>query len=187
MKRTQSRHKTKRRRSSRRSSKTRFIQPQSVEEFFAMSEQDQDLWKNGVQVVTEVRVGASLRQASRKFGLDPRKVLHLVRSALRKRRNGRWAAKKSDRLLRVLPMPNPQGLIDIGVPDSGQATLVGKYWNAVDLYLGTGDSSSLQFFQGKYITDADGRRAPFITDTDELDRLASAGQLSFETLYARVA
>ena len=84
-------------------------------------------------------------------------------------------------------MPAPQRLIDIGVPDSAQATLVGKYWNAVDLYLGTGDASSLQFFDGEFIIDADGRPVPFMTDTDELDRLASAGQLSFESLYARVA
>jgi len=152
-----------------------------------MSEHNQELWRNGAQVVTEMRAGASLRQASRKFDLDPRKVLQLVRPALRKRRNGRWAAKKSDRLLRVLPMPTPKGLIDIGVPDSKQATLVGKYWNAVDLYLSTGDSSALWFFQGKYITEAHEGRVPFITDTHELDRLGSAGNMSFESLYARVA
>ena len=46
-----------------------------------MSEQHQDLWKNGAQVVTELRAGASLRQASRKFGLNPRKTAQLVRPA----------------------------------------------------------------------------------------------------------
>lgn len=84
-------------------------------------------------------------------------------------------------------MPTAQGLIDIGVPDSGQATLVGKYWNAIELYRGTGDASSLHFFGGEFIIDADGRPVPFMTDTDELDRLESAGQLSFESLYSRVA
>ena len=73
------------------------------------------------------------------------------------------------------------------MPDSGQATLVGKYWNAIDHYLGTGDASSLHFFDGEFIIDAAGKPVPFMTDTDELDRLGSAGQLSFETLYARVA
>ena len=152
-----------------------------------MPTRDQEVWDAVGQVTTEIRLGATLAQASRKFEIDPRKAARLARPALRKRRNGRWGARKFDRLLRVLPLPSAKGLIDIGVPDSRQATLVGNYWNAVDLYRDTGDSSSLQFFQGKYITDADGRRAPFITDADELDRLASAGQLSFETLYARVA
>jgi len=156
-------------------------------EFLAMPARRQDIWDAVGQVTTEVRSGATLAQASRKFHIDPRTALRLGRPALRKLRNGRWVARKSDRLLRVLPMPTPKGLIDIGVPDSRQATLVGNYWNAVDLHRGTGDSSALRPFQEKYITDADGKRVPFMTDTDELDRLASAGQLSFESLYARVA
>jgi hypothetical protein len=187
MKPTQTRRRTKSRKGFRRSGKTIFIPPQSVDQFFAMSEPNQDLWRNSSQVVTELRAGASLRQASRKFDLDPRTVLRLVRPALRKQPNGRWAAKKSDRLLRVLPMPTLKGLIDIGVSDSRQASLVGKYWNAVDLYLGTGDSAALRFFQGKFIVGPDGREIYFMTDANELDHLASAGQLSFESLYARVA
>jgi hypothetical protein len=187
MKRTKVRRKTKKRRSSSRSSKSIFIQPQSVEEFFALSEQDQDLWKNGVQVVTEVRVGASLRRASLKVGLDPRKVRQLVRPALRKRRNGRWAAKKYDRLLRILPLPSRKGLIEVATRDSRQATIVGKYWNAVDLYSNTGDASALEQFQGEHVTDAEGNPVPLLTDLHELDRLGSAGVLSFETIYARIA
>ncbi|HEY6369425.1 MAG TPA: hypothetical protein VIX37_02510 [Candidatus Sulfotelmatobacter sp.] len=71
--------------------------------------------------------------------------------------------------------------------DSRQATVIGKYWNAVDLYLSTGDESALHDFQGKYIIDADRKRFPLMTDVRELDRLGSAGNLSFESLYARVA
>jgi hypothetical protein len=111
----------------------------------------------------------------------------LAKPALRKLSNGRWAVKKSDRLLRVLPLPSHEGLIDTAVADSRQATVIGKYWNAVDLYLRTGDASSIQDFQGIEIVDPDGKRHPLMTDTRELDRLGSAGNLSFETLYARVA
>jgi hypothetical protein len=186
MKRRQT-HKVNKRRTPRRSNKKRFVEPQSVEEFFAMSEQHQDLWKNGAQVVTEVRAGASLRQASLKFGLDPRKAPQLVRPALRKLRNGRWAAKKYDRLLRILPLPSRKGLIEVATRDSRQATIVGKYWNAVDLYRDTGDASALEQFQGEHVTDAKGNPVPLLTDLHELDRLGSAGVLSFETIYARVA
>jgi len=187
MKHTQVRHKTKRRRNSRRSNKPRFIAPQSVAEFFAMSEQQQDIWKNVGQAVTEMRAGASRSQASRKFHLDPRKLSELARPALRKLRNGRRAAKSYDRLLRVLALPSRKGLIEVGTRDSRQATVIGKYWTAVDRYRDTGDASALREFRGKHVIDANGRRIRLLTDLHELDRLGSAGVLSFESLYAKVA
>jgi hypothetical protein len=186
MKRKPARH-TVRRVRSRRSNKKKFIQPRSLEEFLTMPKSSQELWDTIGQVTTEVRLGATLTQASRKFGVDRRLVSRLGKPAFRKLSNGRWAAKKSDRLLRVLPLPSREGLIDIGVGDSRQATLVGRYWNAVDLYRDTGVSASLYTFDGTYIIDADGKRFPLMTDTREIDRLGSAGNLSFESLYARVA
>ncbi|MBZ5658008.1 MAG: hypothetical protein LAO56_22325 [Acidobacteriia bacterium] len=167
--------------------KNKFVSPQTVEEFFAMSEPHQDLWKNIAQAVTEVRAGASLRQASRKFDLDPRKVSQLARPALRKLRNGRWAAKTYDCLLRVLVIPTRKGLHEVGMRDSRQATLLGKYWTAVERYRDTGDASALREFRGKHIIDASGKRVRLLTNLGELDRLGSAGVLSFETLYAKVA
>ena len=152
-----------------------------------MSDQNQDLWKNVDQAITEMRAGASRTEASRKFHLDPRKLSELARPALRKLKNGRWAAKNYDRLLRVLTLPSRKGLIGVGTRDSRQATVVGKYWNAVDLYRDTGDASALVGFRGTYITDGEGKRIPLLTDLGELDRLGSAGVLSFESLYARVA
>jgi len=183
----QNRRKQGTRTNKRRSGRVRLVAPQTVEEFFAMSKQDQDLWNNVGQAVTEVRAGASLRQASRKFDLDPRKVAQLARPALRKLRNGRWAARTHDHLLRVLVIPSPEGLREIGVNDSRQATQLGKYWTAVERYRDTGDASALREFRGNYIIDASGKRVPLLTDLRELDRLGSAGVLSFESLYARAA
>jgi anti-anti-sigma regulatory factor len=65
--------------------------------------------------------------------------------------------------------------------------VIGKYWNAVDRYRDTGDASALREFRGKHIIDANGKRIRLLTDLGELDRLGSAGLLSFETLYARAA
>ncbi|MFI5094972.1 MAG: hypothetical protein ACHQIK_16135 [Candidatus Acidiferrales bacterium] len=152
-----------------------------------MSEKDQDLWKNVGQVVTEMRAGASLRQASRKFDLDPRKASQLARPALRKLRNGRWSAKAHDRLLRVLVIPTRKGLSEIGTRDSRQASQLGRYWTAVDRYRDTGDASALREFRGQSIIDASGKRIRLLTNLAELDRLGSAGVLSFESLYAKVA
>jgi hypothetical protein len=107
--------------------------------------------------------------------------------ALRKLKNGRWAAKKHDSLLRVLPIPTRNGLREVGTQDSRQSTVIGKYWNAVGRYRDTGDASALREFRGKYIIDGDGKRMRLMTNLHELDRLGSAGVLSFETLYARAA
>jgi hypothetical protein len=168
-------------------SKTEFRPPRTVEEFFAMSEQDQDIWANIGQVVTEVREGASRRRAAQKFGLNPRTVQKFAQSALRKLGNGRWVAKPHDRLLRVLVIPNRKGLREIGVRDSRQASKIGKYWTAVERYRDTGDGSALREFRGKHVIDAAGNRVRLLTHRRTLDLLGSAGLLSFETLYARTA
>ena len=120
------------RRGSHRSTKRKFVPPRTLEEFFAMPERDRDLWNNVGQVVTEMRAGASRRQASQKFDLDPRRVPQAARPALRKLRNGRWVARPNDRLLRVLVIPTRKGLREIGVRDFRQASLLGKYWTAVE-------------------------------------------------------
>lgn len=167
--------------------KGKFVPPGTVEEFFAMSERDRDIWSNIGQVVTEMRAGASRRQASQKFDLHPRTVQQLARPALRKLRNGRWVARSHDRLLRVLLIPTRKGLREIGVRDSRQASLLGKYWTAVERYRDTGDASALKEFRGEYIVDVDGKRHRLLTDLRALDHLGSAGVLSFESLYARAA
>jgi hypothetical protein len=94
-------------------------------------------------------------------------------------------AKASDRLLRVLVVPTREGLREIAVRDSRQATQIAKYENAIQRYLQTGDDLALRKFRRKYIIDANRKRIPFLTDLRELDRLGSAGVLSFESLYAK--
>ena len=66
-----------------------------------------------------------------------------------------------------------------------EASKAGKHSAAVQRYLETGDDRALRRFKGKYVVDAEGNRVPLLTDTDELDRLGSAGELSFESLYVR--
>ena len=87
----------------------------------------------------------------------------------------------------LLSSLTPEGRREIGIRDSRQASMLGDYWHAIDLYRDTGDSSKVLTFRGKYVIDADGERFPFLTDLGEIDRLGSAGVLSFESLHARVA
>jgi hypothetical protein len=127
----------------------------------------------------------SLQKAAQEFRVDPRQVIKLGRSALRRQKNGRYAARRTDRLLRVLSILTVEGRHEIAVRDSRQASLLGSYWDAVQRYLQTGADSALKEFQGKKIRDASRKRHLFLTDLNELNRLGSAGVLSFESLYGR--
>lgn len=162
--------------------------PQNANQFFRMSEQQQDRWNRITQAITKMRNdGASLQSAAREFRLDPRVIARLARPALRKRPDGRYIARPTDRLLRVLVALTPNGKREIAVRDSRQASLLGEYWAAVHKYLATGDSSGLTRFRRKRIADGNGKRISLLTDLDELDALGAAGVLSFESLYAGVA
>lgn len=160
--------------------------PGNFDEFFALSLRSQDRWTRMTHVITKMRTDdVSLQQAAREYGLDPRTVVRLSGPALQKRPNGRYAARASDRLLRVLVVPSHEGLREVAVRDSRQATLLGDYWNALQRYLETGDASALRRFRGQHIADANRKKVPVLTDLHELDRQGNAGNLSFESLYAK--
>ena len=163
------------------------VPPRTKEAFFALRESIQESWIGTTSAVSKMRAdGITLPKASREFGLDPRTVIRLGGSALRKLKNGRWEAKPHDRLLRVVVVVSKRrGLLEVATRDSRQASKAGKHSAAVQRYVETGDDSALAQFKGKYLIDATGKRVALLTDLDELERLGSAGVLSFESLYAR--
>jgi len=162
--------------------------PRTAEQYFAQSQRSQDQWNRVIHVISKMRAeGVSLPEASREFGLDPRTVVRWGKPALTKRANGRYSAKPTDNLLRVLVMPSSDGLREVAVRDSRQASLLAEYWVAVQKYLETGDAAVLQKIRRKTITDANGKRVRLIKDLTELERQGSAGVLSFESLYATAA
>ena len=131
--------------------------------------------------------GTSLTQASREFGLDPRVVKNRAGSALRKSKNGRYVARPSDKLLRVLVIPSPDGLMEVAVRSSDIASKIGEYNAAVQRYLRTGDASRLKKFRRLKLLTEKGKRIKLVTDLAELQKLGSAGVLSFESLYRSAA
>jgi hypothetical protein len=153
-----------------------------------MSSNAQDEWNRIVRAIAKMENDdLSLTEASREFGLNPRKVIRLGHPALRKGANGRYRVRDGYLLLHVLVLPAPNGLIEIAVLDPKEASVIGRYWAAVHKYLETGDTSALHKIRRKTVTDADGKRVRLIKDLAELDRLASAGVLSFESLYSKAA
>jgi hypothetical protein len=159
--------------------------PTTARQYFSTSKRFQETWDEIAHVISKMRSdGVSLNKASKEFGIDPDVVLKFGRDALRKQKSGRYVARKTDRLLRILATIIPQGRRDIAVRDSRQASIIGSYWTAVHFYLQTGEDSALRRFKNKKITDANGKRHLLLTDLKELDRQASAGVLSFESMYA---
>jgi hypothetical protein len=169
-------------------SQTQFAAPRTIEEYFALTAEQQDLYRRSTHAVTQMRAEKdSLPRASGDSGIDAATVLQLAGSALRKSASGRYEAKSSDRLLRVLAIPTLEGVGEIATRDSREASRLATYWDYVQIYLQTGDPAGLEQFEGTHITDANGVQVPLITDLEELDRLGSAGELSFETIYTGAA
>jgi DNA-binding CsgD family transcriptional regulator len=159
----------------------------TAEEFFNMPEPAREMLIKVAGTVSKMRADRiSLAKASREFGVSPRTVKELASQALRKLSHGQYAAKANDRIFRVvIAVTRGKGPMEIATNDFRQASKAGKHSAAVHRYLETGDNSALARFKNKYIVDAQGKRIALMTDLDDLDRLGSAGELSFESLYAR--
>lgn len=165
-----------------------FIVPRTSEEFFVMSGRDQDLWTQTTGAVSDMRAKKTSRaKAAVSHGLSPRQLQSLGGKALRKLKSGRYVAKSYDRLLRVVVIPIADGLMEVATNDSREASRAGRFSAAVERYLQTGDDSALREFHGQHIRDANGNHIPLVTDLGKLNQLGSAGELSFESFYARSA
>jgi hypothetical protein len=174
--------------STKKRSKAKLAAPRTEAQYLAKPEQFKETWDRVLSAISKMRRDKiSLTQASRDAGTSPRTVTKWGKSALRKRKNGKYATKATDNLLRLVMIPTPDGTREIAVRGSKQVSLLAEYWNALHRYLQTGDASQLNKFLGKHIKDANGVDVPLLTDLPVLNRLGAAGVLSFESLYARSA
>jgi len=127
----------------------------------------------------------SLRRAAARVGTTPRTVRKYARQALRKRQ-GTYQVIPLDELRRPMRVLTPGGLAVLDIRSSKTASRLAHYWHAVDTYLRTGDRRLLARFVGQRFR-AEGQLVAFITDPHLLDRLANAGQVTFEDLYEATA
>jgi len=128
------------------------------------------------------RESRSLTRAAREADTTVATVMKYAGTAVVRRKNGRYKAKPWDRLTRSMKFLTRKGIIELEVKDSRSASRIGQYMTAVDEYLKTGNAQVLRPYKGRAVTvDRDPR--PFITDRTKLERLAAAGEVSFEDLY----
>jgi len=164
--------------------RSRRAAPRTAEQYFAQPQWLQDILTRVRHAITKMRAEkTSLEQASREFDIDPRTVARRAGTALRKTASGRYVAKESDRLLSALLVLTHGGTREVVVRGSRQASLIGSHWAGVQKFLETGDKAAVKKFRGRVVRDATGNKIPLLTDLDELHRLASAGVLSFESIY----
>lgn len=162
--------------------------PRTIEQYFAQPTSQQARLANVAHALTAMRTeGLNLKAAARTFHLSPRTVIKYGATGLKKNSAGHYEARVSDRVPRALAILSQRGVREIVVRGSREARKLSKYWIAVEHFLATGDDSQLHPYRGDTVTDAFGQSIPLITDLDRLEHLGSAGVLSFESIYARVA
>jgi len=158
----------------------------TIEQFFALPERTREIVRAVPKAVLLMRTNdIPARAAARAAGISRSTLIRRGGSALEKLDNGRYAAKRNDHLFRLVIVVSNEGQTEVATRNFREASKAGKHSSAVERYLETGDDSALRRFRGKYIVDVQGNRSEFLTDLDELDRLGSAGELSFESLYPR--
>jgi len=158
----------------------------TIDQFYALSKRNQEILLALPRAVSLMRSnGTPARRAAGAAGVSRSTLVRKGGSAIKKLKSGRYAAKPNDRLFRPVIVVSENGPVEVATRNFREASKAGKHFSAVERYQDTGDDSALQRFRDKYIIDAQGNRIVLLTDTDELDRLGSAGELSFESLYTR--
>src|SRR2546427_8153208 len=124
------------------------------------------------------RYGVSLSRAARDNGVSLRTIKRYVRAALlQDRPGGRIRTTKSDRLIRYLQIPTPDGPQEIKVKGSKDATELARYLIAIQDFL-RGDRTALAEFRGKKISGVE-----LITDGQLLIALAGEEEFHIDNLY----
>jgi hypothetical protein len=161
--------------------------PRSAAAFARLRPAERDASRRALDAISKMRTeGLSLTQAAAKSGTTVGAVKKYAAPALEKTPGGRYQATAFDRLYRRMEFLTPNGKVALEVRDSRSASRIAGYWNAVDHYLRTGDDRHLRPYRGKGVT-VGKRFYPFVTDLPTLDRLAAAGEVSFEDLYVMAA
>jgi hypothetical protein len=135
-----------------------------------------------LQALTKARRGMPPTRAAREAGTTLETMRRYAPGHIRRRRNGRLAVSAVDYMRRPMKMLTEFGTITVNVRDSRTASRLGKYLAAVRSYTHYGHTAQLTPFEGKTLR-VDGFRLPYITNVEQLDRLAWAGELDLPEIY----
>ncbi|NPE30688.1 hypothetical protein HNV12_22580 [Methanococcoides sp. SA1] len=138
--------------------------------FTSLNPYEKDVRKRSLMVLSEMRKGKSLTEASKEHGVKVQSVLkHLGTSV--KKKNGKWVPSKTDHIERSRWFYSDAKRVAVIVNSSKDASLISKYLNAVRVALNTGNDTILEPFKYLKIKGADGKDYPFETDLEKLYEL----------------
>jgi hypothetical protein len=144
---------------------------------------DREAYRKSLTVLVHMRHDSSLYAAARQEHIAPDTVRRFAGGALVREPSGRYRAKPRDRLYRRMRFLDERGVLWVEVASSTEASKLAAYWGAVDHYLKTGDQGRLRRFDRMRLRLRDKSVRRFVTNPATLDRLALAGEVSFEDLY----
>ena len=127
-----------------------------------------------LDALSKVRHGETLTRAAREAGTTPNTVAKYTGEHLHRER-GRVVATKSDRLYRVMNVITTDGVQEVPLRSSRQASLVGEHANAVKKFLLTGDDEPLRKFAGVKVAGRELEVRPEV-----LEELQRTSELEYE-------
>jgi hypothetical protein len=128
------------------------------------------------------REGLSLSRAAEQAGTTRATVLAYSGTALESKTDGRWRAKRGDRLFARMPAMTERGPVLVETRGSGARSVIGRHNAAIAHYRATGDTSRLARFQGRHVggvlleTDPDVIDFWSIREPDSFDRIYDLGR-----------
>jgi hypothetical protein len=120
----------------------------------------------------------SLTAAAREAHTTPNTVMKWTGSELSEKRGGRRVVTSADRLYRTMRVVSSDGMREVEVRGSRQATRIAQHMNAIKVFLDTGDDEALRRFSGVKVAGL-----LLETDPDRIEELARVHELSFEDIY----
>jgi len=145
------------------------------------SERSQRARERAVQALAAMRRGDTLSRAARDNGVTIRTLKRYIGSALvQDRPGGRIRATKTDRLVRYLQIPGPDGPRDVTVRGSKTASQFAHYKAAINRLL-RGDRNAMAAWHGRKIAGIE-----LITDTKTLVEQARKDLLPY-SIYRSLA
>ena len=134
------------------------------------------------RALKELRSKKSLTGAAKAAGISPERLrANLLSKTAIEKQGRRWTVR--DELPRKVLIYSEGREYTPTVRSYDQASLAGKYIDAVGDFWTTADPSHLQGFVGKSVTDIKGRAHPLETNPNALSRLRKVSRTTFEDVY----
>jgi len=147
------------------------VKPVYKRSWYDLSKRELRLREQSLDVLSKVRNGKSLYEASKEIGIEPKAVVKNTNAF--KKVNGKWIAKSQDRISRVMGIYEKGKQEWIEIKDSRIASKIGKYNSAVNEFLRTGNKDVLKPFK-KPFKDAKGKLHYFETNPEKLYEIAES-------------